>query len=181
MKNLYSSELTKTTYDSIIIGSGVGGLATAVFLAKAGKKVLVLEKHYTAGGFTHTFKRKKFEWDVGAHYMGQVNDPNTLLRKTFDYVTEGSLKWNDVGEIYDQAIIEGTIYNFHKGVENQIKQMILYFPENEKDIRAYYDLIIKASSAASLFFCEKTMPGWLSWLVGRSLKKSFLKYSKFTT
>ena len=58
MKNLYSSELTKTTYDTIIIGSGMGGLTTAAILAKAGKKVLVLEKHYVIGGFTHTFKRK---------------------------------------------------------------------------------------------------------------------------
>ena len=43
-------------YDVIVIGSGIGGLAAAAFLAKhGGKRVLVLERHYTAGGFTHTF------------------------------------------------------------------------------------------------------------------------------
>lgn len=181
MKNLYSSELTKTTYDAIIIGSGVGGLATAVFLAKAGKKVLVLEKHYAAGGFTHTFKRKNYEWDVGAHYMGQVNDPKALLRKAFDYATDGKLKWDDVGEIYDQAIIEGTIYNFHKGLAKQVDQMIAYFPDDVKAIRTYYELVVKVSCAASTFFSEKTMPGWLSWCIGGLLKKGFLRYSKQTT
>ena len=42
-------------FDVIVIGSGIGGLVTAALLAKAGKKVLVLEQHYVAGGFTHTF------------------------------------------------------------------------------------------------------------------------------
>ena len=50
------------TYDTIIIGSGMGGLSTAAILAKEGQKVLVLERHYTAGGFTHVFKRKDYEW-----------------------------------------------------------------------------------------------------------------------
>lgn len=51
-------------YDTIIIGSGMGGLTTGAILAKEGKKVLILERHYTAGGFTHVFKRKGYEWDV---------------------------------------------------------------------------------------------------------------------
>ena len=49
-----------TNYDSIIVGSGMGSLTTAAILAKEGQKVLVLEKHYTAGGFTRVFKRKGF-------------------------------------------------------------------------------------------------------------------------
>jgi all-trans-retinol 13,14-reductase len=41
--------------DAIIIGSGIGGLSTASIMAKAGKKVLVLEQHDQAGGCCHTF------------------------------------------------------------------------------------------------------------------------------
>ena len=48
-------------YYAIIIGTGMGSLTTAAFLAKEGKKVLLLERHYTAGGFTHVFKRKGYE------------------------------------------------------------------------------------------------------------------------
>jgi len=60
-------------WDAIVIGSGLGGLTTASLLARDGKRVLVLEQHYVLGGFTHTFKRKGYEWDVGVHYIGEVH------------------------------------------------------------------------------------------------------------
>lgn len=181
MKNLYSSELTKQKYDVIIIGSGVGGLTTAVFLSKAGKKVLVLEKHYVPGGFTHTFKRKKFEWDVGVHYVGQVNLEQNLMRKTFDYISDGKLKWADMGEVYDQTIIGGCKYDFRKGRENQINQMIAYFPQEEKAIRKYYDLVKAIGSKYTIFFSERTMPFWLSKTIGYFMRRNFYTYSKKTT
>jgi phytoene dehydrogenase-like protein len=57
--------------DAIIIGSGLGGLAAAAALAKAGKKPLVFEHHFLPGGNTQTFRRRKmFDFDVGLHYIG---------------------------------------------------------------------------------------------------------------
>jgi len=70
-------------FDAIVIGSGIGGLGTAALLAKASKRrVLVLERHYTAGGLTHTFHRPGFEWDVGVHYVGQVHKPGSPALST---------------------------------------------------------------------------------------------------
>ena len=55
--------------DAIIVGSGIGGLTTASLMAKAGKKVLVLEKHGRAGGCTHTFASRGFEFDIGERFF----------------------------------------------------------------------------------------------------------------
>lgn len=51
--------------DVIVIGSGIGGLTAGATLAKAGKRVLVLEQHDQAGGCCHTYIEKGFEFDVG--------------------------------------------------------------------------------------------------------------------
>ncbi len=181
MKHRYSPELAKTAYDAIVVGSGIGGLTTAVLLAKSGKKVLVLEQHYEPGGFTHTFKRKNFSWDVGVHYVGQVNIKDALLKKAFDYISDGKLKWADMGDVYDQAIIGGDVYNFRSGYKNQVNQLIEYFPGEEKAIRDYFRLLKKISSRSIMFFSERTMPGWLSSTVGYFLRKGFYKYSDRTT
>src|SRR5947209_6769557 len=55
------------TYDAVVIGSGMGGLSAAALLAKAGKRVLVVERHDRPGGYAHSFKRGKYHFDSAAH------------------------------------------------------------------------------------------------------------------
>src|SRR5438552_17067890 len=40
----------KSKYDAIVIGGGHNGLVNAAYLARAGKKVLVLERRHVLGG-----------------------------------------------------------------------------------------------------------------------------------
>ena len=47
--------------DAIIIGSGIGGMTTGAIMAKAGRRVLVLEQHDQAGGCCHSFLDKGLE------------------------------------------------------------------------------------------------------------------------
>jgi all-trans-retinol 13,14-reductase len=61
------TESKQTRYDAIIIGAGIGGLSTAVLLAKAGLSVLVVERHDRPGGYAHGFRRRRWHFDAGAH------------------------------------------------------------------------------------------------------------------
>jgi all-trans-retinol 13,14-reductase len=58
-------------YDAIIIGAGLGGLSAGAFLAKAGKKVLVLEKTGFVGGRCRTVELMGRRFDIGADYFGR--------------------------------------------------------------------------------------------------------------
>jgi phytoene desaturase len=49
----------------IIIGAGIGGLTTAIRLAAAGRKVLVLEQNEAIGGKMGQIQRDGFRWDTG--------------------------------------------------------------------------------------------------------------------
>ena len=74
-------------WDAIVIGSGLGGLSCAAYLAAAGKRVLVLESHHVAGGNSQDFRRRirgrEYEFDVGIHYIGECGPEGlitTILR-----------------------------------------------------------------------------------------------------
>ncbi|WP_075343947.1 phytoene desaturase family protein [Tenacibaculum agarivorans] len=168
-------------YDTIIIGSGMGGLATAAMLAKEGQKVLVLERHYTAGGFTHVFKRRDYEWDVGIHYIGDMQRENSILKRIFDYVTDGALKWADMGNVYDKIVIGNEHFDFVKGVGNFKKQMKTYFPEEAIAIDNYISLVFEAVKRSKNYYISKSLPPFLDRLVGGFLRKPFYKYSDKTT
>lgn len=158
----------------------MGSLATAACLAKAGKNVLILERHYTAGGYTHVFKRRGYEWDVGIHYIGEVNRDG-ILKRMFDYVTDGELAWEDMGEVYDRVCIGDKIYDFPKGVGNFKDQMKAYFPGEETAIDRYVDLVFQASKASRSYYSQKALPRIVQALIGKRLRKPYMTFASRTT
>lgn len=159
----------------------MGCLSAAAILAKEGHRVLVLEQHYTAGGFTHVFKRKGYEWDVGIHYIGDMQRPKSAMKQLFDYVTDGALKWADMGEVYDRMIIGNKSYDFVKGLENFKEKLISYFPEEKEAIIQYIDLVFAANRTAGKFYMNKALPSFISKILYGWMSNPFFKYSDQTT
>lgn len=169
------------TYDAIVIGSGIGGLTTAALLAKhAGQRVLVLERHYTAGGFTHAFTRPGFEWDVGVHYIGEVLEPWQRGRRLFDHLSEGRLVWADMGDVYDTIVVEGRRYDLPKGREALRAALVDYFPNEETAIDRYLAALKAAVRFADLHFAEKVIPRPLQRLIGGLLRWPSQRHARRT-
>ena len=57
----------------VVVGAGVGGLTTAVYLAKAGLDVTVLESHIYPGGCAGTFYYQGYRFDAGATLAAGFN------------------------------------------------------------------------------------------------------------
>ena len=169
-------------WDVIVIGSGIGGLTAASLLSVyAGRRVLVLERHYAAGGFTHTFHRPDYEWDVGLHYIGQVRDGTSRVRRAFDHVTEGKVSWNAMPEVYDRIIVNGQTFDLTRGLEQYREGMKRYFPGEVRAIDKYIAAVQSSNRAARLYYAEKAVPQLVSRIAGGLMRAPFLRWAKRTT
>ncbi|HSN52117.1 MAG TPA: NAD(P)/FAD-dependent oxidoreductase [Woeseiaceae bacterium] len=146
-------------YDAVVIGSGMGGLTTAALLSDLGWRVCVLEQHYTAGGYTHSYERNGYEWDVGVHYIGDVGAP-TRTRKLFDFLSGGRLDWAPMAEEYDRFYVGDKTYNAVAGKQAFRDNLVRQFPEEEHAIDAYMDLLQKVGRALGDLGMEKVLKPW---------------------
>ena len=169
-------------WDAIVVGSGIGGLTAAALLAKkARKRVLVLERHYEAGGFTHTFRRKGYEWDVGVHYIGDVGREDAPTRRLFDEVTGARLQWAPMPDVYDRVFIGDRSYDFVTGRQRFVERLKEYFPTRTAAIDAYMQRLREAISATTAAFAEKVVPAPIAALFGSRMRRAFMKLASRTT
>jgi phytoene dehydrogenase-like protein len=168
-------------WDAIVIGSGIGGLTAAVLLAvHRGKRVLVLERHYEAGGFTHTFHRSGFAWDVGLHYIGQMAEGSTV-RRTFDHVTAGQVAWQPLPDVYDRIIVGNRQFDFPTGAERFRDGLKQAFPAEARAIDGYIAAVMACNRASGLYYAEKAVPSAIASLAGGVMRAPYMRWARQTT
>lgn len=145
-------------FDAIVIGSGIGGLVTAAALALLGqKRVLVLERHYRIGGYTHVFTRPGYEWDVGVHYVGSVGEKGAL-RPLFDRLTDRRLRWAPLPDVYDAIELGERRYEFVSGARRFVEKLAEAFPGERAALEQYVRLITATARRGQLAFMTRLAP-----------------------
>jgi phytoene dehydrogenase-like protein len=131
-------------YDILVIGSGLGGLVSALILAKEGLKVCVLEKNNQYGGNLQTFSREKLIFDTGVHYLGGLSKGQNL-HHFFSYLEiMDDLELHQMNEDgYDKISFgeENDEYPHAQGYENFIEQLAAYFPNEKQNLESYCEEI----------------------------------------
>ena len=169
-------------WDAIVIGSGIGGLTAAVLLGTHGnKRVLMLERHYEVGGFTHTFRRPGYQWDVGLHYIGQMQDRSSDVRRAFDHLTAGKVEWQAMPEVYDRFFIAGQQFEFAAGLERFREGLRQSFPGEAGAIDRYIAAVQACNRVSGLYYAEKAIPGLIASLAGGLLRAPYMRWARRTT
>lgn len=154
------------SYDAIVIGSGMGALTFAAIMAKLRRwRVLVLERHFKIGGFTHTFSRPGgWTWDVGVHYVGEMGHGMTG-RRLFDFITDGRVDWSPLPNVYDVFVYPGLTLRVPKGRANFERALVEAFPAEKQAIGEYFRDIKRATNWFSRRLMGMVTPQPLSWIV----------------
>lgn len=148
-------------WDDVVIGSGIGGMTAAALLAKLGRRVLVLEQHYVPGGFTHSFPRKGYVWDVGVHAVGEVTRkamPGRLLHA----LTDGRLRWHSLGPVYDAFHFpDGFRIDFPDSPAQFRANLVEAFPNEERAIDDYLSTVREVAGTMRSYYLGRAVPRWL--------------------
>jgi len=144
-------------FDFIIIGSGIGGLVSGIILAKEGYSVCILEKNHQVGGNLQTFKRDGYKFSTGLHYIGSMDEGQTLHRffKYLGIIQNLKLKKLDE-EGYDRIVFgeEETYYHLAQGWEHFKDSLTRQFPEDKAAIDEYVATVQESIRSIPLYDLE---------------------------
>ncbi len=129
-------------YDVIIIGSGLAGLSSGVKLAKAGKKVLLIEQHHLVGGCATQFKRKEYRFEVSLHELNGLDENEHLYQLYKKLGAFENLTFLKIPEFYRWIKGELDIV-VPDHADQAMKVLIDKFPQEEKGITKYFDSLFK--------------------------------------
>ena len=105
--------------DVAVIGSGFGGMSTAILLARLGLKVTLVEAESHPGGCLRSYTREGVDCPVGVHYIGAAA-PGEVLGDFIDALgIRSALKLQRLGQsgIIDRYILDDEIFELPSSIE----------------------------------------------------------------
>jgi all-trans-retinol 13,14-reductase len=151
--------------DYLIVGSGLAALAFGSLMAKAGKKVKILEAHSLPGGYGHTFELGGYKFNAQLHYVWNCGQGRTVynMLDALGLVEEVSfVEYNANG--FDRMRMAGYALDIPYDYEELIRRLQTLFPDAANNIRHFVCEVHTISQAFD------TLPNLLSLKGVRHLK-----------
>ncbi len=138
-------------YDVIVVGAGTAGLFCANFLARYGKKTLLLEHNHQPGGLTGGFWRKKFYFDVGDQSFESAGIMIPLLKNLGLY---HPADWDFAD--YTTAYERGSVVM--KDQKKALAELLDLFPEHREQLSKLYGEMIRCANVLGKISNDKISP-----------------------
>jgi all-trans-retinol 13,14-reductase len=154
--------------DAIVIGSGIGGLTAAAALAKCGRRVLVLERHFQLGGLTQVFRRREYTFEPGVHYIsgvGEAPGSENRVGRMLRWLTDGRLRFASIGSPYDIVRLPGLEFPIEAPRAAYIARLKATFRSEVAAIDRYFRACDEAKRAIMALFVTKGLPAPIAALV----------------
>jgi phytoene dehydrogenase-like protein len=124
-------------YDAVIIGAGVGGLTCANLLARAGLRVLLVERHWVVGGFCSAFSRGGYTFDAASHFYPLLGNPTTITGKLLGELGART-RWIQMDPVDQFHLPDGTTFAVPADFDRYQAQLKTWFPEEAAALDTFF-------------------------------------------
>lgn len=102
----------------VVIGSGVGGLSTAILLKLLGYRVTVVEKNREPGGLMRSYRRLGIDCPVGVHYVGALgaSEPLGKMFRVLGISVESLFYRMESADVTDRYIFDDFVFDLPTGL-----------------------------------------------------------------
>ena len=138
-------------FDTIIIGSGAGGLSAALCLSRAGQSVAVIEQHYVPGGWCHSFYINGHRYSPGVHYIGGMDKGESTCNLYEGLGIANELVFFRMNkDAYEHCWIGDERIDMPAGIDRLEDSLSQKFPKEKKRLKKYLSLVKKVAKEIHL-------------------------------
>jgi phytoene dehydrogenase-like protein len=138
-------------YDAIVVGAGIGGLICANLLARARLRVLLVERHYMAGGYCSTFRRKGFTFDAATHFYPLLGNPMTITGSLLERL-QCRTKWIKMDPVDHFHFPDGSSFAVSADFDEYLDALKATFPHEGETLETFFALVREAYLYGLLYY-----------------------------
>jgi all-trans-retinol 13,14-reductase len=151
-------------FDAIVVGSGLGGLTAGALYARAGHRVLVLERNQTFGGAATVYQHGALAIEASLHEIDGLDaeDPKAPILRSLGL--DRDIPFVDVGDLHEvRSPLLGEPFVLPHGIDAALAATKRRFPHQAKGLDGYFERIGAVRQAIAMTSEHQDDRGWWLW------------------
>lgn len=165
--------LKEYNYDISIIGAGISGLVCGCYLAKAGLKVLIVEKNTNPGGYCVSFRKEGYQFDACVHLLSSFRKEGkfyNILNNLGLFKRVKIIRHNPS----DIIIAPDCNIKLFNNPDDTVKEFVKHFPLQKTQIEEFFHYVISTPAIALSKFRTQTLQDLLNSYFSDEFLKTIL-------